>query len=67
MTLHEAFIQFTESNNFRDVAKQNNSVGAKYRIYSARFKAGKLKAGAITEILIANGYEIKANKVTKKK
>ncbi len=66
MTLNEAFIQFTESDTFRDIAKLDNSQGAKYRIYLARFKANKLRYGAIAELLIQNGYEIKANRVTKK-
>jgi len=67
MTLQEAFIHFTESSDFKDVAKLDNAQGAKYRIYLSRFKADKLRSGAIVELLIANGYEIKANKVTKKK
>ncbi|WP_325402804.1 hypothetical protein [Agriterribacter sp.] len=37
-----------------------------YRIYLNRFRKGELKAGAIVELLMANGYEIKANKVVKK-
>jgi hypothetical protein len=67
MTLNEAFIQFTESSFFKEIAKEKNSQGGKYRIYLTRFRSGHLKAGAIVEILIANGYEIKANKVIKKK
>ena len=67
MTLNEAFTQFTESSDFKDIAKIDNAQGAKYRIYLSRFRAGNLKTGAIVELLIANGYEIKANKVTKKK
>ena len=67
MTLNEAFIHLTESSGFKKVAKAKDSIGGKYRIYLARFKAGKLKAGAIVELLIANGYEIKANRVSKKK
>ena len=67
MTLNEAFIQFSESDAFKEIAKLDNSQGAKYRIYLARFKADKLRSGAIVELLIKNGYEIKANKVVKKK
>jgi len=67
MTLNEAFIQFSESDNFKEVAKLDSSQGAKYRIYLARFKADKLRYGAIAEILSKNGYEIKAHKVSKKK
>lgn len=67
MTLNEAFIQFIESDRFKNIAKKNDGIGNKYRMYLSRFRADKLKAGAITELLIANGYEIKANKVTRKK
>jgi len=67
MTLQEAFIQFTESENYKEVAKLNNAKGAKYRIYLSRFQADKLRSGAIVELLIANGYEIRANKARKKK
>lgn len=67
MTLNEAFIQFTESDEFKNIAKANDGVGNKYRMYLSRFRAGKLKAGAITELLLANGYEINANKAKKKK
>jgi hypothetical protein len=35
-------------------------------MYITRFKADKLKAGALVEILIAHGYKIKANRVRKK-
>ena len=67
MTLNEAFIDLTESEKFKEIAKHKDSEGGKYRMYLTRFKTGELKAGAIMELLIANGYEIKANKVTKKK
>ncbi len=67
MTLNEAFIQLTETTCFKEIAKEKNSKGGKYRIYLTRFRAGQLKTGAIVELLIANGYEIRANKVTKKK
>lgn len=66
MTLHEAFIQLVTSEEFREIAKQRNSLGGKYRAYLSRFNAGKLRHGAITEILEANGYEIRADKVEKK-
>jgi hypothetical protein len=67
MTLTEAFTQFIQSEDFKTIAKKQDSEGKKYRIYAGRFKRGELKAGAITELLLANGYEIKAKKVTKKK
>lgn len=67
MTLHEALQEFFESKEYKDIAKLNEPPGSTYRTWLNRFKAGKLKSGAIVEILEANGYEIKANKVTKKK
>ncbi|MGN6267483.1 MAG: hypothetical protein ACTHM5_17530 [Ginsengibacter sp.] len=65
MTLEEAFKDFIQSDNYREVAKAGSSLGSKYRMYLSRFNAGKLKSGAIVELLIANGYEVKANKVKK--
>ncbi len=67
MTLNEAFIHLTGLAEFKEIAKEKNTLGGKYRVYLSRFKIGKLKAGAITELLIANGYKIQANKVTKKR
>ena len=67
MTLEEAFIDFISADGFKDVAKLKNSEGGKYRVYLARFKSGELKTAAMVELLEANGYEIKANKVGKKK
>ncbi|HUZ58686.1 MAG TPA: hypothetical protein VMU83_07885 [Hanamia sp.] len=67
MTLNEAFIQFTLSETFKEISKDKGNKGGKYRGYLSRFRAGNLKTGAIVELLITNGYEIKANKVTKKK
>jgi hypothetical protein len=67
MTLIEAFKEFSQSETFKKTAIKRDSIGGKYRSYLSRFKKGELKAGAITEILLANGYEVRANKVTKKK
>jgi hypothetical protein len=67
MTLNEAFTHFTETSEFRDAAKKKDSLGGKYRIYLKRFREGNLKAGAIVELLITNGYEVKADRVHKKK
>ena len=66
MTLTEAFNEFTKSDKFKEIAKQKDSLGGKYRVYLTRFRTGQLKAGAIAELLLANGYEIRANRVTKK-
>ena len=67
MTLTEAFIDFTGTPEFKEIAKRKDSQGGKYRIYLKRFREGKLKAGAIVELLIRNGYEVKAKRASKKK
>lgn len=67
MTLEEAFVDFVNSNSYKEIVKQRDSLGGKYRAYLSRFKKGELKSGAIVEILLANGYEVIANKVVKKK
>lgn len=66
MTVDQAFKEFLESDEYREVAKQNTAIGGKYRLYLSRYNRGLLKIGAIAEILMANGYEIRANKVIKK-
>ncbi|MBX3241038.1 MAG: hypothetical protein KIT80_16145 [Chitinophagaceae bacterium] len=66
MTLDEAFLDFVNSERYKEVVKQQDSLGGKYRAYLSRYNKGQLKAGAIVEILLANGYEIKANRVVKK-
>jgi len=66
MTLEEAFIDLTNSDQFREQAKLKNTLGGKYRQYLSRFKKGKLKSGAIVELLLANGYTITAGRVEKK-
>lgn len=67
MTLNEAFIDFTQSEHYKETVKQSNSLGGKYRGYLSRFNSGALKSGAIVELLLANGYTITAGKVEKKK
>ena len=66
MTLNQAFEQLIQTPKYKEKAKAKDSEGGKYRVWMARYKQGVLKPGVITEILIAHGYEIKANKVTKK-
>ncbi len=67
MTLEQAFKEFLTSEEYKEVAKQNTALGGKYRVYLTRYNRGELKSGAMVEILLANGYEVKANKVVKKK
>lgn len=66
MTLEQAFEDLIKSTEFKEIAKARDSKGGKYRSYLSRFNAGQLKAGALVEILMVNGYEVKANKVSKK-
>lgn len=66
MTVNEAFREFSQSEKYKQLCKGIDSSAAKYRVYLGRFKKGKLKIGAMVEMLIANGYEVKANKVTKR-
>lgn len=67
MTLNEAFNELINSMEFKNIAKAKDAQGSKYRVYLKRFREGKLQTGALVDFLIANGYEIKANKATKKK
>lgn len=66
MTLDEAFIELTNSKGYKEISKQRNSRGGKYRKYLSRYNKGELKSGAIVEILIENGYEVHAGKAEKK-
>jgi hypothetical protein len=67
MTLNEAFLEFSNSDDFKEIARKKDREGGRYRVYLLRFKREELKNGAIVEHLLANGYEIKANKVRKKR
>ena len=67
MTLNEAFEQFAASPKFKETAKLKDAQGGKLRLYLHRYNAGTLKSGAMVDLLLSNGYEIRANKVTKKK
>jgi hypothetical protein len=61
MTLNEAFHELINSPGFKETAKTNS----KYRSYVTRFNNAELKYGAIVELLLENGYEVKANKARK--
>lgn len=67
MTLQEAFEQLTISNEFKEIAKAKNARGGKYRMYLSRWRAGELKNGAITELLLAHGYQVSADKAKERK
>ncbi len=66
MTIQEAFVELANSDDYKKKARQKDSIGGKLRYYLSRFKAGKLKTGAIVDLLMANNYEISADKVEKK-
>ena len=66
MTLEEAFVDFTNSPVYKEQVKQRDSLAGKFRGYLSRFKAGKLKAGAMVEILLANGYQVVVKKTKTK-
>ena len=65
MTLEEAFDDFIKTADFKDKAKKNDAEGGKLRVYHKRYNEGTLRSGAIVELLLANGYEIKADKIVK--
>ncbi|MDN3658930.1 hypothetical protein QWZ08_25020 [Ferruginibacter paludis] len=72
MTLTEAFTELINSDEFKNIAKEKDAAGSKYRVYLSRFKSGQLKIGAIAELLIKHGYTVeafknKAAKAAKKK
>lgn len=67
MTLEEAFIDLINSEGFKEITRRRDDAkGVRYRIYLSRFRKGKLGKASIIEILEANGYEIRADKVEKK-
>jgi hypothetical protein len=66
MTIQQAFGELIDSDSFKKIAKGRDKIGNKYRAYTARFKKGELGVGAMVEILLQNGYEVKANKAKKK-
>jgi len=67
MTLNEAFNEFINSPEFKEIAKEKDSKGGKYRLYLSYHKKGKLKEGAIVSLLMDNGYEINAKRIHKRK
>ena len=66
MTLHEAFLDLVSSQEFKDAAKNKDTIGGRYRQYLSRFNKGELKSGAIVELLLSHGYIVTAKKVVKK-
>ena len=66
MEIASAFKELIDSPEYKEICKQRDGPGGKYRSYKARSKAGTLGSGAMVELLIANGYEVTANKATKR-
>lgn len=66
MTIEAAFEELISSEAFKTAAKGRDTLGNKYRTYVGRYRRGELRTGAMVEILLSNGYEVKANKVRKK-
>ena len=67
MTIDAAFKQLVESPEFKEACRGEESPAVKNRVYLGRFRKGALKAGAMVEVLMANGYEVRADKVTKRR
>lgn len=63
MTIAEAFAEFINSKEFKDIAKKrDDKTGSKYRIYKGRFAKGTLKVGAMVELLLENDYKVTVTK-----
>lgn len=63
MTIQQAVKHLINSDSFKDVSKQKNAVGGKYRMFETRFKRKELKNGAAIDFLLEHGYivEIKTS------
>ena len=62
LSLTQAFEELCNSEEFRAIAKEKNSLGGKYRMYLSRYQAGDLKTGALVDLLVEHGYTITAKK-----
>ena len=58
MELNEAIEHLINSKEFKDVAKQKNAIGGKYRMFLTRYHKGEIKNGAAFDFLIEHGYQI---------
>lgn len=66
MTIKQGFEHFLRSEDFNNYSAQQNSLGAKLRIYRKRFKEGVLKEAAMISVLKKYGYTIEVKKPNKK-
>ena len=62
MELKEAIEHLINSDAFKDIAKQKNAIGGKYRMFLTRFNKGELKNGAAFDFLIEHGYKVDIKK-----
>lgn len=62
MELNEAIEHLINSNEFKQIAKQKNSLGGKYRMFLTRHKNNELKNGAAFDFLIKHCYKIEIQK-----
>lgn len=62
MTIQEAFEQLMGGADYSAIAKQKDSEGSKYRVMRSRYRAGKLKALAMVELLLRYGYVVSVKK-----
>jgi hypothetical protein len=44
---------------FKNLAKQKNAIGGKYRMFLTRYNKGELKNGAAFDFLIEHGIKLK--------
>lgn len=62
MELKEAIEHLISSQEFKDMAKQKNAIGGKYRMFLTRHNKGELKNGAAFDFLTSHGYKIEIKK-----
>ena len=62
MELKEAIEHLIKSDAFRNIAKEKNAKGGKYRMFLTRYNKGELKSGAAFDFLIEHGYKIDIKK-----
>ena len=62
VTLEQAIQHLVNSREFKDIAKQKNPLGGKYRMFITRFNKRELKNGAAVDFLLEHGYKIEVRK-----
>lgn len=67
MTIEQAFGHLIETNVYKDICKEKQGKGAKYRVYKGRYLKGELHALAMVAFLIDHDYIIKVESRKKKR